>query len=176
MSDRRAYTKALRTNITDRRSIRAGRNKAVADFWSDPFGNMKSNLQNSTASTARTYQNAIGGNLREASALRKRGMPARVRPKTEAVGRKTKGARWARGHGTRKLDPVNWKTRTRVLGGIGAIGLGVGIGTHGGLSSKRYPTLESSNVSFHKPAQRRMNFSTAGLTQSLHNRANRLVM
>jgi len=61
----------------------------------------------------------------------------------------------------------------KLLGGVSMIGVGLGVGHILGMQRGQPSALEGTAINFGAPAQRRLNYSTAGLTMSLHNRANR---
>jgi hypothetical protein len=85
-------------------------------------------------------------------------------PKVARVKRSVEDFRW------RNLDPASWSRPTLFRGGIGMMAAGAAGGFVVGRGQQPYPLMESGNISLAKPATQRMNFSTAGLTQALHDR------
>jgi hypothetical protein len=74
------------------------------------------------------------------------------------------------------LDPAKWNTGTLFRGGLGVLAGGTFAGSAYAQNRKQYPLMEAGTVSMAPSAVQRMNFSTAGLTQALHDRTNRRIM
>jgi len=75
----------------------------------------------------------------------------------------------------RGLDVANWRPGTLFKTGTGlTIGAGIAGGFYG-RTRKPYPIMESGNLTMARPTINRMNFSTAGLTQALHDRSRRML-
>jgi len=92
--------------------------------------------------------------------------------RTPSTGKTTSAIRKVLGM-RKRLNPMNWANGTLMTAGIGAVGVGATAGYFHGKSRAQNPMLEAGNISLATPATRRLNYSTVGLTQALHDRARR---
>ena len=88
-----------------------------------------------------------------------------LKPRAPLSGRK----RWSAG----KLNPLNWSHRGMMATYGGAAVGGLAAGAYAFPRMNNFPIREAGNVQTFKPVAQRMNFSTVGLTQALHDRRNR---
>ena len=115
-----------------------------------------------------------GGNLY--SAMRRSFRSAsRIRRGVRAVNPGAHAAKNMAMRGARASHPANWNPKFTFAAGLGVIGAGAVAGHAQGSRSiqHKFPMLEARNVSMATPATRRLNYSTVGLTQALHNRRGR---
>lgn len=75
--------------------------------------------------------------------------------------------------GARAAHPFNWSGGALWGGGIGVIGAGAAAGYAHGSNQAHFPMLEARNISMATPTTQRLNYSTVGLTQALHDRRGR---
>jgi hypothetical protein len=70
----------------------------------------------------------------------------------------------------KSLDPAEWSRKTLLNTGLMSIGAGAIAGNIHSAGKYQYPLMEAGNISMAPSATQRMNFSTAGLTQALHDK------
>ena len=70
-------------------------------------------------------------------------------------------------------QPFNWNPHVTIGAGLGVIGAGAAAGYQHGRTQTHFPMLEAGNISMATPASQRLNYSTIGLTQALHDRRGR---
>lgn len=91
------------------------------------------------------------------------------RPKKPLSGKKT----WFRGS---KLDPANWNKvggKAIFTGWAGVFGAGAATGANAFPRMQNFPVLEAGKVESFRPVFQRMNYSTTGLTQAIHDKRHR---
>lgn len=83
------------------------------------------------------------------------------------------GVRGAAGAVRANVNPLNWSTSTltKTTFGLGAVAGFAGY--RHGKNRPWHPMTESGNLTMANPVQRRLNYSTVGLTQALHNKTRR---
>jgi len=67
-----------------------------------------------------------------------------------------------------KMDPANWTKGQMFAGGLGMVAAGGIAGNAYSRGSYHFPIMEAGNVTLAPSTAQRMNFSTVGLTQALH--------
>ena len=75
--------------------------------------------------------------------------------------------------GARAAHPFNWSGGGLMGAGLGVVGGGAAFGYAHGRNQAHFPMLEARNISMATPTTQRLNYSTVGLTQALHDRRGR---
>ena len=70
-------------------------------------------------------------------------------------------------------QPFKWNPKVTMGAGLGILGAGAVGGYKHGRTQTHFPMLEAGNISMATPASQRLNYSTIGLTQALHDRRGR---
>ena len=73
----------------------------------------------------------------------------------------------------RMANPWNWSNRAIGGAALGVVGAGAAGGYAHGSNQANFPMLEARNISMATPATQKLNYSTVGLTQALHDRRGR---